>query len=161
MPMDHDRLFKELLNNFFLEFVELFLPDVSAYLDKDAAVVPLDKEVFTDVTRGDRHEVDLLMKVKFREEMAFFLVHIENQATAQADFPKRMFRYFARLTENTTCLSIPSSSFLTMRLSARNPSSIKSHFRVKRSCDLNILSFSSTACRGGDSSIRQTRLPAR
>ena len=34
--MDHDRLFKELISNFFGEFVELFLPDVSAYLDKDA-----------------------------------------------------------------------------------------------------------------------------
>ena len=26
-------------------------------------------------------------------------MHVENQATPQADFPKRMFRYFARLTE--------------------------------------------------------------
>ena len=97
--MDHDRLFKELLANFFTEFVDLFLPDVSAFLDKDVAVIPLDKEVFTDITLGERHEVDLVMKVKFRGEDAFFLVHVENQAKAQADFPKRMFRYFARLTE--------------------------------------------------------------
>ncbi len=48
---------------------------------------------------GEKHEVDLLMKVKFRGQEAFFLVHVENQATPQADFPKRMFRYFARLTE--------------------------------------------------------------
>ena len=27
--MDHDRLFKELLSNFFVEFLDLFLPDVS------------------------------------------------------------------------------------------------------------------------------------
>ncbi len=39
------------------------------------------------------------MKARFRGEEAFFLIHVENQATAQADFPKRMFRYFARLTE--------------------------------------------------------------
>ena len=85
--------------NFFLEFVDLFLPGVSAYLDKDTPAVPMDKELFTDVTLGERHEVDLLMKVKFRGEPAFFLIHVENQATAQADFPKRMFRYFARLSE--------------------------------------------------------------
>ena len=97
--MDHDRNFKELISNFFVEFVDLFLPDVSAYLDRDFAIVPMDKEIFTDVALGDRHEVDLLMKVKFRGEEAFFLIHVENQATAQSDFPKRMFRYFARLTE--------------------------------------------------------------
>jgi hypothetical protein len=33
--MDHDRLFKELLSVFFFDFVDLFLPDVSAYVDKD------------------------------------------------------------------------------------------------------------------------------
>jgi hypothetical protein len=97
--MDHDRLFKELLTTFFGEFVDLFLPDVGASMDRDFAVVPLDKEIFTDVTSGEKHEVDVLMKARFRGEDSFFLIHVENQATAQADFPKRMFRYFSRLTE--------------------------------------------------------------
>ncbi len=97
--MDHDRLFKELLSHFFAEFLQLFLPDVAAALDPATAIVPMDKEVFTDVTLGEKHEVDLLMKARFRGEDAFFLVHVENQATPQGDFPKRMFRYFARLTE--------------------------------------------------------------
>lgn len=39
------------------------------------------------------------MKVKFQNEDAFFLIHVENQAKPQSDFPKRMFRYFARLSE--------------------------------------------------------------
>jgi len=97
--MDHDRLFKELIATFFLEFIDLFLPGVSAYLDKSAEVVPLDKEVFTDVTAGKKHIADLVMKVKFRGEDAFFLIHVENQASQQADFPRRMFGYFARLHE--------------------------------------------------------------
>ena len=59
----------------------------------------MDKEVFTDVTLGEKHEVDVLMKRRFRGEDAFFLIHVENQSTPQGDFPKRMFRYFARLTE--------------------------------------------------------------
>src|SRR5690349_11065082 len=57
--MDHDRLFKELISTFFLEFVQLFLPDVAAYLDA-ASIEFLDKEIFTDVTAGEKHEVDLL-----------------------------------------------------------------------------------------------------
>ena len=34
----------------------------AAFLDRDAAIVPMDKEVFTDVTLGEKHEVDLVMR---------------------------------------------------------------------------------------------------
>jgi hypothetical protein len=96
--IDHDRLFKELLTTFFAEFVDLFLPDVAAYLDHSSLTF-LDKEVFTDVTSGERHEADIVARARFRDEDAFFLVHVENQATPQAEFGQRMFRYFARLYE--------------------------------------------------------------
>ena len=96
--MDHDRLFKELLTVFFTEFVDAFLPDVAAYL-APGSLEFLDKEVFTDVTAGEKHEVDLIVKARFREQEAFFLIHVENQASAKTDFPQRMFMYFARLHE--------------------------------------------------------------
>lgn len=96
--IDHDRLFKELLSTFFIEFVELFLPDVMAYLEPDS-VTFLDKEVFTDVTAGERYETDLLVQAQFQGKPSCFLIHVENQAAAQANFGKRMFRYFARLFE--------------------------------------------------------------
>jgi len=97
-PIDHDRLFKQLLTTFFFEFIDLFLPEVSAYL-VPVQVEFLDKEVFTDISGVDRHEVDLLAKVKFRDRPAFFLIHGESQAAAREQFAKRMFRYFARLEE--------------------------------------------------------------
>ncbi len=96
--IDHDRLFKELLSTFFVEFLELFLPDVMTYLEPDL-IMFLDKEVFTDVTAGERYEADLLVQAQFRGEPSCFLIHVENQAKAQANFGKRMFRYFARLSE--------------------------------------------------------------
>src|ERR1700731_2019862 len=96
--IDHDRLFKELFSTFFLEFIQLFFPEVLAYIEAGSLEF-LDKEIFTDVTSGERHEVDLVAKVRFRGAEAFFLVHIENQAQHQANFGKRMFRYFARLHE--------------------------------------------------------------
>jgi predicted transposase YdaD len=96
--IDHDRLFKELLSTFFVEFIELFMPDVMAYLEPDSMTF-LDKEVFTDVTAGERYEADLLVQAQFRGELSCFLIHVENQAKAQANFGKRMFRYFARLSE--------------------------------------------------------------
>jgi predicted transposase YdaD len=72
----------------------------------------LDKEVFTDVASAERHEVDLLVKARFRERGdAFFLVHVENQASAQEDFPRRMFRYFARLHEKFALPVFPVALF--------------------------------------------------
>ncbi len=96
--IDHDRLFKELLTTFFVEFVELFLPEVSSYLERQS-VKFLDKEVFTDVTSGDRYEADLVVEARFRNQDSFFLIHTEHQARAEANFSQRMFRYFARLYE--------------------------------------------------------------
>lgn len=95
---DHDRLFKELLTTFFWDFVEAFLPEVAAYLERES-ISFLDKEVFTDVTSAERHEVDLLVRGRFKGQESFFLLHVEQQAQPQAEFGQRMFRYFARLHE--------------------------------------------------------------
>ncbi|NJK80009.1 MAG: DUF4351 domain-containing protein [Chloroflexaceae bacterium] len=96
--IDHDRLFKELLTTFFIEFLELFVPDVPAYLDRESLAF-LDKELFTDVTSGDRYEADLVARAQVRGQESFFLIHLEHQAQPQATFGQRMFRYFARLYE--------------------------------------------------------------
>lgn len=96
--IDHDRLFKELITTFFLEFLELFFPQVIDYLEPDSLTF-LDKELFTDVTAGEQYEADLVAKVRFRGQETFFLVHIENQSYQEADFGRRLFRYFARLFE--------------------------------------------------------------
>lgn len=98
MTIDHDRLFKELISTFFIEFLELFLPLVARDIDRDS-IQFLPQEVFTDVTSGDKKEIDLLVKVKYRQQDAYFLIHIENQAYSQQEFAKRMFKYFARLYE--------------------------------------------------------------
>ena len=96
--MDHDRLFKELLTTFFSDFLEVFCPKLAEYLDADS-VEFLDKEVFTDVTHGERHEVDLVAKARFRGKPLGFLIHVEAQARQQDVFPQRMFTYFARFHE--------------------------------------------------------------
>ncbi|HEY6332526.1 MAG TPA: DUF4351 domain-containing protein [Blastocatellia bacterium] len=96
--IDHDRLFKELISTFFLEFIDLFFPQVRAYID-DASIDFLDKEIFTDVTSGERHEVDLVAKLRFAGMDSFFLIHIETQAQHQPSFAERMFNYFARLSQ--------------------------------------------------------------
>jgi len=96
--IDHDRLFKELLSIFFSEFIELFLPDVAGYIERDS-ISFLNQEIFTNITSGERREVDLLAQVRFRGQETCFLIHVENQSYSQAGFERRMFHYFARLDE--------------------------------------------------------------
>ena len=97
--VDHDRLFKELLTIFFLEFLALFFPDVLRSIDGEVEVVTLDKELFTDVTTGEVYEADLIFKVKFLGRDTYFLIHIEHQSTSQTGFPKRYFRYYTRIED--------------------------------------------------------------
>lgn len=94
--INHDRLFKELISVFFIEFLELFLPSVRSFVEA-SSVEFLDKEVFLDVTSGQRLEPDLVAKVKFKGSSAFFIIHVESQAEAQSDFGRRIFRYFSAL----------------------------------------------------------------
>lgn len=98
MTTDHDRLFKELLSTFFVEFVDLFFPDL-ANLIASESIIFLDKELFTDVTAGEQLEADLVVKARLRGQESFFLIHTENQSESQSHFNYRMFRYFARLHE--------------------------------------------------------------
>jgi hypothetical protein len=43
--------------------------------------------------------VDLLARARFKGRDTFFLIHVESQARRESHFPRRMFRYFARLHE--------------------------------------------------------------
>lgn len=94
--IDHDRLFKELIQTFFWEFIELFLPEILEYVETDTLTF-LPEEIFTDVTSGDKRKIDLLAQVKWEGQNSYFLIHLENQAYNQKEFERRMFHYFARL----------------------------------------------------------------
>lgn len=97
---NHDRLFKELVTTFFIEFLELFLPELNDYIEADS-VVFLDKELFEDAFFRERLEVDVIAQARFKEQEATFVIHVENQASSQADFSQRIFFYFARLYERS------------------------------------------------------------
>jgi predicted transposase/invertase (TIGR01784 family) len=93
---DHDRLFKELLTTFFVEFLELFLPQVARVIEPDS-VRFLPQEYFADLTAGENKIVDLIAEVRLAGQEVGFLIHLEAQASSKADFAQRMFFYFARL----------------------------------------------------------------
>ncbi|MEM6752032.1 MAG: Rpn family recombination-promoting nuclease/putative transposase, partial [Cyanobacteria bacterium P01_C01_bin.38] len=139
MTIDHDRLFKELISTFFIEFLELFLPLVARDIDRDS-IQFLPQEVFNDVTSGEKKEIDLLVKVKYRQQDAYFLIHIENQAYSQQEFAKRMFKYFARLYEKYDLPIYPVVIFSFDEPKRAEP---KNHSVVFP--DLNVLDFNFAA----------------
>jgi predicted transposase/invertase (TIGR01784 family) len=94
--IDHDRLFKELISTFFLEFLELFLPEMRATIDPNS-VRFLQQEYFADLTAGEDKIIELLVEVKQLGEDAVFIFHLEAQASPESYFTRRIFFYFARL----------------------------------------------------------------
>ncbi len=62
MPIDHDQIFKRLIEAFFREFMELFCPNEARVIDF-SNVEFLRQEHFTDVKRGLRRRLDLVAKV--------------------------------------------------------------------------------------------------
>jgi len=122
--IDHDRLFKELITTFFWEFIQLFFPEMAAYLEPDS-ITFLDKELFTDITAGERYETDIVAKGKFRGQEACFLIHIEHQAQEQPILGNECFAISPACLKNTTYQFIPSSFFPTLIPSPQNPMPIK------------------------------------
>ncbi len=133
--MDHDRLFKELLTTFFVEFIELFFPELASYVDR-GSVEFLDKEVFTDVTHGERHEADIVAKARFRGKELGFLIHVEPQARRETVFARRMFTYFARFHEKYDLPVYPIAVFSYLAPRQPEPSEYRIDFP-----DLAVLTF--------------------
>jgi len=108
--IDHDRLFKELLSTFFEEFLLLFFSNVYEHIDVHHLSF-LTEELFTDVTAGEKHRVDLLVETKMKGEDGLVIVHVEHQSYAQRTFPERMFLYFSRLFQKYRRRIVPIAIF--------------------------------------------------
>jgi predicted transposase YdaD len=95
-PIDHDQNFKELISTFFLEFLELFLPEVARQIEPNS-IKFLQQEYFTDAVEGEEKIIDLLAEVKLAGQEVTFLMHLEAQSTSRAHFNRRLFFYFSLL----------------------------------------------------------------
>ena len=97
MALDHDQIFKTLIENFFQEFMELFLPEQAMEIDF-GRIEFLEQEIFTDVTGGRRKQLDLVVKAGLRDGgEEYVLVHTEFQSGRDFAFPSRMFEYYCQL----------------------------------------------------------------
>lgn len=123
---DHDQRFKNLIREFFAEFLELFFADWAARLDC-AKVEWLDKEVFPDPPEGMRSILDLVGKLPAREptpgadaekpETWLALVHIEIESPDKAaSLRPRMFEYYVHLRVRHRLPVLPIGLYLKVGL---------------------------------------------
>ncbi|MCK4259425.1 MAG: hypothetical protein KAX49_10630, partial [Halanaerobiales bacterium] len=93
---EHDALFKTLLEMFFVEFVELFFPEIFKVMDK-SHIKFLRGEIITDFEKLKKHIVDIIVETKLKGEDGVILIHVESQAQRVVAYNKTMYRYFTEL----------------------------------------------------------------
>jgi predicted transposase YdaD len=97
--ISHDQNFKELISTFFLEFLELFVPDLAKDIDP-GSIRFLPQEYFADLVEGDEKILDLLVEVKLAGQDKTFLFHIEAQSYSESRIACRMLYYLTRIHQN-------------------------------------------------------------
>jgi hypothetical protein len=101
--IDHDQLFKQLIGTFFLEFLDLFAPELAVNVDRDNLEF-LPQEYFTDIVEGERRAMDLVVRINLHRRpnepevgKVWAIIDCEHQSSSEANFQRRMFFYFAQL----------------------------------------------------------------
>lgn len=123
---DHDQRFKNLIREFFGDFLRLFFADWAERLDCEN-VEWLDKEVFPDPPEGTRNILDLVAKLPTRQptpgadpaepETWLALVHIEIESPDKvAPLRPRMFRYYVYLRDKYKLPVLPIGLYLKVGL---------------------------------------------
>jgi hypothetical protein len=121
---DHDQRFKELLREFFPEFIALFFPDWAERFDF-AACEWVDKEVFADPPQGERRYLDLAARVPVRQALAtgdqpevwVALLHVEiESAEAVTGLRPRMCEYYQLLRQRYRLPVLPVGLLLRVGL---------------------------------------------
>lgn len=103
---DQDSPWKEILENYFPEFIKFFFGNVYQEIDWDKGYTFLDKELQKIIRASEqgRKIVDKLIKVWRKDgqnskdsKEIWVLIHIEIQAQKEADFEERIYTYNYRL----------------------------------------------------------------
>ncbi len=105
--VDRDRLFKDLLKTFFLEFVDLFFPKIAVAIDPKSIRI-LETEGSQKKQEQEEPEAalpskaaasssDILVQVQMRGQESCFWVHLDQSTEAAIKSERRVFHTFARL----------------------------------------------------------------
>ncbi len=137
--IDHDRLFKEVLSTFLAEFLSGFYGQAWQQIEPNSLELK-DKELFTDVTSGQRYAADLVVLAKLKNGDRVVL-HVEHTSSSTSNFDRRMFLYFSRLHEKYACpvFQIVVCSFDTPQRAERDRYRVKAFGRTSLILRYNVL----------------------
>lgn len=88
---------KQLLENYFLEFLELFCSKIAGSIDRRSKIKHVKEEVFVTLKSNKVLKPDLVAEFKGKGGNRKFLVHLEPQSRRKRDFSRRMFLYHSLL----------------------------------------------------------------
>jgi hypothetical protein len=100
IEISYDQLWKDAVENLFLNFVKLIAPDFYPHVDWSKPIEFLDKELSQISLRSEETKrfVDRLVKVwMLNGEERWMLIHVEVQGYRETEFSRRMFIYFYRI----------------------------------------------------------------
>lgn len=89
----HDLLFKDLIQTFFKEFIDIFFPDVHRHIDYHHTRM-LSEEMHTDLHEGGTRRLDVVVETKLKGEDSIIIIHVEPQSYRLPEFNERMFHYY-------------------------------------------------------------------
>jgi len=123
---DHDQRFKLMLQEFFEDFMRLFLPQQAELFDFEQ-INWLDKELFTDPPTGGRRHADLVAALQSKGQEALpnsvdrdatlALVHVEiESADSVESLRARMLNYYAQLRVRYNKPVLPVALYLRVGL---------------------------------------------
>lgn len=99
---DFDGPWKEVLEDYFQDFLLFFFPDIHTDINWDQGYEFLDKElqqVVRDAAIGTRYGDKLIKVWRAGDEELWVLIHVEVQAQPDSNFAERMFTYNYRLRD--------------------------------------------------------------
>lgn len=100
IAMDADPPWKDILERYFVQFIEFFFPHIFSEIDWERGHEFLDKELqkIMRSSKTGRRTVDKLVKVRLKDGSEIWaLIHVEIQGKSDSGFAKRMYVYNYRL----------------------------------------------------------------
>ena len=98
--VSQDLLWKEVISEFFQEFLEFFFPEIYGEIEFSAGFKALNPELRGEKVVDSLKVADLLFEVKLKNgEEKIIIVHVEVQGYPQKEFAKRMFTYYYRVLD--------------------------------------------------------------
>ncbi|NEO27695.1 MAG: transposase, partial [Kamptonema sp. SIO4C4] len=100
--VDFDNSWKQGLEDFFAEFLELLFPEIYDLIDWEKPIESKEQELQQVIREGDRGKqiTDKLFKVSLKsEETVWIFIHTEVQNQEDTEFVERMWRYHYRLRD--------------------------------------------------------------